>query len=66
MKAQLEKGLAICIHGEKNLNNLLSNQKGVVGKEGLGFSPKSKKNNKKKKKPTTPSKVIKFVKEGRC
>ena len=64
LKAQLEKGLATCIQGEKNLNDLLSNQKGVVGKEGLGFTPKSKKVNKKKKKPTSPSKNIAFVKEG--
>ena len=49
------------------LNNLLSNQKENVGKEGLGFVPKSKKknNNKKKKtKPTPPSNGISFVKEG--
>ena len=50
--------------GEKNLNDLLSNQKGVFGKEGLGFTPKSKKINNKKKKPTSPSKDIAFVKEG--
>jgi chromosome segregation ATPase len=54
LKAQLEKGLATCIQGEKNLNDLLSNQKGVVGKEGLGFAPKSKKANNNKKKPTPP------------
>ena len=35
-----------CIQGEKNLNDLLSNQKEVVGKEGIGFAPKSKKNDK--------------------
>ena len=35
-----------CIQGEKNLNDLLSNQKEVVDKEGVGFAPKSK--NKKK------------------
>ena len=35
-----------CIQGEKNLNDLLSNQKEVVAKEGVGFVPKSK--NKKK------------------
>jgi len=63
LKAQLEKGLATCIQGEKNLNDLLTNQKGVVGKEGLGFAPKSKKANKKKM-PTSPSKDIIFVKEG--
>ena len=42
----------------------MSNQKVVVGKEGLGFSPELKKANKKKKIPTTPSKDIVFVKEG--
>ena len=35
----------------------------MVGKEGLGFAPKSKKANKKKM-PTSPSKDIIFVKEG--
>jgi hypothetical protein len=64
LKAQLEKGLATCIQGEKNLNDLLSNQKGVVGKEGIGFTPNSKKVNNKKKKATPPSKDIVFVKEG--
>ena len=64
LKAQLEKGLASCIQGEKNLNDLLSNQKGVVGKEGIGFTPNSKKVNNKKKKATPPSKDIVFVKEG--
>ena len=64
MKAQLEKGLATCIQGKKNLNDLMSNQKVVVGKEGLGFSPELKKANKKKKMPTSPSKYIVFVKEG--
>ena len=46
LKEQLEKGLVYCIQGEKNLTDLLSNQKEVVGKEGIGFAPKSK--NKKK------------------
>ena len=46
LKEQLEKGLFSCIQGVKNLNDLLSNQKEVVGKEGIGFAPKSK--NKKK------------------
>ena len=46
LKVQLEKGLASCIQGEKNLNDLLTIQKGVVAKEGIGFAPKSK--NKKK------------------
>ena len=42
LKEQLEKGLVSCIQGKKNLNDLLSNQKEVVGKEGIGFAPKSK------------------------
>ena len=46
LKEQLEKGLVSCIQGEKNLNDLLSNQKEVVSKEGVGFAPNSK--NKKK------------------
>jgi len=69
LKAQIEKGLATCIQGEKNLNDLLSNQRDNLGKEGLGFGTKSKKkkNNKSKKKkalPTIPSKIVSFVKEG--
>jgi hypothetical protein len=43
LKEQLEKGLVTCIQGEKNLNDLFSNQKEVVAKEGLGFVPKSMK-----------------------
>src|SRR5664279_4360392 len=54
LKAQLGKGLATFIQGEKNLNDLLSNQKGVIGKEGLGFAPKPKKANNKMKKKSTP------------
>ena len=46
LKEQLEKGLVSCIQGEKNLNDLLRNQKEVVAKEGIGFAPKPK--NKKK------------------
>ena len=46
LKELLEKGLVSCIQGEKNLNDLLSNQKEVVAKEGIGFTPKPK--NKKK------------------
>jgi hypothetical protein len=49
LKEQLEKGLVSCIQGEKNLNDLLSNQKEVVGKEGIGFAPKSKKKKKNDK-----------------
>jgi hypothetical protein len=65
LKAGLAKGLASCIQGEKNLNDLLSNQRMNKGKEGLRFvvessmkevlgvvaeSSKKKKKNKKKKK----------------
>jgi len=68
LKEALDKGLVSCIQGEKNLNDLLSNQRDNVTKEGLGFVRKSnkKKNNKKKKKnaPSSPSNVITFVKEG--
>ena len=67
LKEQLEKGLVSCIQGEKNLNELLSNQKEVVAKEGLGFAPKSKKKKKSSKKSKTkqalPLKDV-FVKEG--
>ena len=64
MKEQLEKGLVSCIQGEKNLNDLLSNQKEVVGKEGIGFAAKSKnkKKNDKAKRPPTLKQA--FVKEG--
>ena len=53
-----------CIQGEKNLNDLLSNQKEVVAKEGVGFAPKSKnkKKNDKTKRPPPLKKT--FVKEG--
>ena len=50
LKEQLEKGLVTCIQGDKNLNGILSNQKEVVAKEGVGFAPKSKKNKKRKTK----------------
>ena len=66
LREQLEKGLVSCIQGEKNLNDLLSNQKEAVGKEGIGFGPKSK--NKKKKKndkaKRPPPLKQTFVKEG--
>ena len=53
-----------CIQGEKNLNDLLSNQKEVVAKEGDGFipKPKNKKKNDKTKRP--PPLKQTFVKEG--
>ena len=65
LKDQLEKGLVTCIQGEKNLNDLLSNQKEVVAKEGIGFAPKSK--NKKKNDKTKRPHLLKqnFVKRGR-
>ena len=64
LKEQLEKGLVSCIQGEKNLNDLLSNQKEVVAKEGIGFAPKpkSKKKNDKTKRP--PPLMQTFVREG--
>ena len=51
LNAQLEKGLVSCIQGEKTLNDLLSSQKEVIVKEGIGFDASSskKKNNKKNK-----------------
>jgi hypothetical protein len=55
-----------CIQGEKNLIDLLSNQKECVAKEGIGFDPSSKKKNKKKIGPTPPPprKKVVFVHEG--
>ena len=66
LKEQLEKGLVSCIQGEKNLNELLSNQKEVMAKEGLGFAPKSKKKKSNKKSKTKQALPLKetFVKEG--
>ena len=63
LKAQVEKGLVSSILGDKSLNDLLSSQKEVIGKEGIGFGavPSKKKN---KTKGTTPPETIKFVKEG--
>ena len=64
LKEQLEKGLVSCIQGEKNLNDLLSSQKEVVAKEGVGYVPdsKNKKKNDKTKRP--PPLMQTFVKEG--
>ena len=56
LKRQLEKGLVSCIQGDKNLNDLLSNQKEVVAKEGIRFAPKSK--NKKKNDLLLSSKLL--------
>jgi hypothetical protein len=68
LKAKLAKVLATCIQGEKNLNDLLNNQRITKGKEGLRFvaksskkgglgsvaeSSKNKKKNNKKNKPAT-------------
>src|SRR3954465_10396325 len=73
LKYQLEKGLVSCIQGEKNLNELLSNQKECVAKEGIGFDPsqkkkknkhKKKKNKKKKHQATPPQQQLTFVQEG--
>ena len=63
LKKQLEKGLVTCIQGEKNLNNLLSNQKEVVAKEGIGFVPKPKKKKIDKTNQPPPLRQT-FVKEG--
>ena len=38
LKATIDKGLATCIQGKKNLDDLLSNQRDNVSKEGIGFS----------------------------
>jgi hypothetical protein len=64
LKEQLEKGLVSCIQGEKNLNDLLSNQKEVVSKEGIGFVPKSKKTKKSDKTKLPPPLKQTFVKGG--
>jgi hypothetical protein len=67
LKAELAKGLATCIQGEKDLNDLLNNQRVIKGKEGLRFvvesskkgelrlvtEPSKKKKNNNKKKPTS-------------
>ena len=63
LKKQLEKGLVSCIQGEKNLDDLLSNQKEVVAKEGIGFVPKSKNNKKNDKAKRPPPLKQTFVKE---
>jgi hypothetical protein len=71
LKANLANGLATCIQGEKNINDLLNNQRMFKGKEGLGFvaessnkgdlglvaepSKKKKKKIKKNKKKSKPA-----------
>ena len=63
LKEQLEKGLVTCIQGEKNLNDLLSNQKEAVAKEGVGFVTKSKNKKKNDKTHRPPPLKQTFVKE---
>ena len=64
LKEQLEKGLVSCIQCEKNLNDLLRNQKEVVAKEGIGFAPNSKNKKKNDKAKRPPPLKQTFVKEG--
>ena len=64
LKEQLEKGLMSCIQGEKNLNDLLSNQKEVLAKEGIGFTPKPKNKKKNDKAKRPPPLKQTFVREG--
>src|SRR3954471_4771143 len=70
LKDHVEKGLVSCIQGEKNLNELLSNQKECVAKEGICFDPSQekkknkhnkKKNNNKKHQATPTQQQITFV-----
>ena len=49
---------------EKNLNDLLSNQKEVVAKEGIGFAPKPKNKKKNDKTKRPPRLKQTFLKEG--
>ena len=62
LKDQLEKGLGTCIQGEKDLNDLLRNQKEVVAKKGIGFAPKSKSKKKNDKTKRPPPLKQTFVK----
>ena len=64
LKEQLERGLVTRIKGEKNLNDLLINQKEVVAKEGVGFAPNSKNKKKNDKNKRPPPLKQTFVKEG--
>ena len=50
LKATIEKVLVSCIQGKETLDELLSNQRDNVSKEGIGYVPKPKKKNSKKKK----------------
>ena len=52
------------MQGKKNLNDLLTNQKGVVAKEGIGYVPKSKDKKKNDKAKRPPPLMQTFVKEG--
>jgi uncharacterized membrane protein YebE (DUF533 family) len=67
LKVKLSNGLATCIQGKKNLNDLFRSQRMNKGKEGLGFvaesstkKKKSKKNKKKKKHTATPTPQVPF------
>ena len=68
LKAAVEKGLATCIQGKKNLDDLLSNQRDNVSKEGIGFASKKKnkkeKNNNKNSVTSSLPNMTTFVKAG--
>jgi hypothetical protein len=53
LNAKLAKGLATCIQGEKNLNDLLSSQRMIKGKEGLGFVVEFSKRRRKARRKTS-------------
>lgn len=61
LKAQLEKGVATCFQGEKNLHDLLNDHRKAFKLEGIGYNPNEKSNNKKAKAP--PHTNAYFVKE---
>ena len=48
LKATIDKGLATCVQGKKNLDDLLSTQRENMSKEVIGFPPNSKTKKKKK------------------
>ena len=64
LKVQLEKGHVSTIQGEKSLNDLLTSQKGVVAKEGIGYVSKSKNEKKNDKAKRPPPLKQTFVREG--
>jgi hypothetical protein len=43
LKAQLEKGMAMCVQGKKNLDEVLSHQKARPPQRGLGYNPRRNK-----------------------